>query len=161
MNLLGRLLFGGFFLSSGMNHFQSLDAMTGYAASKGVPQPREAVMLSGAMLLGGGASVALGMRPEIGALVLSGFLIPTSVMMHDFWNEEDPVQKQNQMVHFMKNMALLGSCFMIASRVVPKLRRAAWSLADRNLAPKREVEERPPAQIPLEVTAPVEEMMRY
>jgi hypothetical protein len=44
----------------------------------------------------------------LGALSILGFLATVSPIMHDFWNQKDPNQKQNEMIHFMKNMALLG-----------------------------------------------------
>ena len=37
--LVGRILFGGFFIMSGLNHFQNLGMMSGYAESKNVPFP--------------------------------------------------------------------------------------------------------------------------
>ena len=106
--LLGRLAFGGFFLYNGINHFQHYKQMAQYAGSKGVPKPEAAVLGTGALLTLGGASVLLGAKPKLGTLAILAFLVGVSPKMHDFWNEQDPMQKQNSMIHFMKNMALLG-----------------------------------------------------
>jgi putative oxidoreductase len=46
--LVGRTLFGAFFIMSGLNHFQNLAMMSGYAQSKNVPSPRLAVIGIGA-----------------------------------------------------------------------------------------------------------------
>ena len=35
--LIGRIVFGLFFVINGLNHFMMVSAMTGYTASKGVP----------------------------------------------------------------------------------------------------------------------------
>ena len=40
--LLGRILYGGFFLLGGINHFMHLGMMSGYSASKGVPAAKAA-----------------------------------------------------------------------------------------------------------------------
>jgi uncharacterized membrane protein YphA (DoxX/SURF4 family) len=106
--LLGRAIFGGFFLYSGINHFKEYKQMAPYAKSKGVPLPEAAVLASGAMLTVGGASILLGAKPKVGALSILGFLTMVTPVMHDYWNQKDPGQKQNDMVHFMKNLALLG-----------------------------------------------------
>ena len=38
--LLGRILYGGFFVLGGLNHFMHLGMMSGFVASKGVPAER-------------------------------------------------------------------------------------------------------------------------
>lgn len=111
--LIGRILYGGFFIMSGANHFLKLNDMTAYTQMKGVKSPRMAVMVSGAMILVGGASIVLGILPRIGALLIIGFLFPVSVNMHNFWKIEDPQQKMLEKVNFTKNMALLGAALMM------------------------------------------------
>lgn len=107
--LLGRIIFGGFFIMSGINHFANLQMMSGYAGSKNVPAPGAAVAVSGVMLLVGGLSVVFGVLPVLGLLVLILFLVPTSLLMHNFWAIEDPQQRMGEQVNFMKNMALIGA----------------------------------------------------
>lgn len=46
--LLGRLVFGGYFLYSGIHHFQDRKMLAQYAGSKKVPLPEVAVMATGA-----------------------------------------------------------------------------------------------------------------
>ena len=38
--LAGRVLYGGFFLLAGIDHFRRVEMMTPYAAAKGIPLPR-------------------------------------------------------------------------------------------------------------------------
>lgn len=106
--LLGRILFGGFFIMSGINHFMNVGMMSGYAGSKNVPAPGLAVIGTGVMLVAGGLSVALGFLPILGLVLLILFLVPTSVMMHDFWTVQDPQMRAAEQVNFMKNIALAG-----------------------------------------------------
>ncbi|MGZ4821364.1 MAG: DoxX family protein [Terriglobales bacterium] len=114
MRTVGRLMLGGFFIMSGISHFKKTKDMAGYAAAKGVPQPDVAVQVSGAMMLLGGTMLALGVKPKIGALLIAGFLGGVSPVMHNFWAIEDPAQKMNDEINFMKNMALLGAALAIA-----------------------------------------------
>jgi putative oxidoreductase len=107
--LVGRILFGGFFIMSGLNHFQNVGMMSGYAGSKNVPFPRLAVIGSGVMLVAGGASVLLGIVPVVGLIVLVVFLLSTLATMHDFWNLKDPQQRAAEQVNFLKNVALIGA----------------------------------------------------
>ena len=97
--LAGRLMFGGFFLYNGINHFKNRKSMAQYAGAKKIPMPEAAVVASGAMLLFGGASVALGWKPKLGAAALIAFLKAVSPTMHDFWNIEDPNQRMNDMIN--------------------------------------------------------------
>jgi hypothetical protein len=68
--LLGRILFGGFFVFNGLNHLFKHGAITGYAASKNVPQAGLAVTLSGLMILFGGLGVLLGAYINLAVLFL-------------------------------------------------------------------------------------------
>ncbi len=107
--LLGRLLFGGFFIYSGIGHFKETKAMSQYAGAKNVPMPELAVATSGAMLIAGGTSILLGIKPKLGTLAIIGFLAGVSPIMHNFWTSQDPEKRQNEMIHFTKNMAMLGA----------------------------------------------------
>ncbi len=112
--LLGRAVFGGFFLYNGINHFRNKEQMTQYASFKGVPNAEAGVVASAVMLTIGGASIILGVKPKWGAVSLIGFLGAASALMHDFWNDEDAEAKQHNLIHFSKNMALLGATLTLA-----------------------------------------------
>jgi putative oxidoreductase len=111
--LIGRLLFTALFLVSAANHFTNTAAMTGYAQSRGVPAARAAVLGGGVLLLLGGLSVLLGVWPDLGALLLAVFLIPTALLMHGFWKETDPQAKMMEQVQFSKDLALAGASLML------------------------------------------------
>ena len=111
--LLGRLMFGGFFLYNGINHLKQRKQLAQYASSKNVPKPEFAVVASGVALLLGGASLLLGVKPKLGAAMVAGFLAGVSPVMHDFWRAEDPNQRMNDMINFSKNLALLGGALAL------------------------------------------------
>lgn len=110
--LIGRILFSSIFIMSGIGHFANSGPMSQYAASKGAPAAKLSVLVTGAMILAGGLSVLLGVWMEIGAWLLVFFLVPAAFMMHDFWALADPMEKQNQQAHFMKNMAMTGAALV-------------------------------------------------
>jgi putative oxidoreductase len=111
--LLGRILFGGFFLLNSYHHFTRASGMAPYAASKGVPAPKAAILGSGVLLLLGGLSVLLGVEPKFGVLCLALFLLPVSFTMHNYWADRDPQARQMNEIQFSKNMALLGAALML------------------------------------------------
>ena len=54
--VLGRIFFGGFFVISGIRHFQHLQMMASFTGQKGMPAPKLAVIVSGLLILLGGLS---------------------------------------------------------------------------------------------------------
>src|SRR5437667_12347402 len=86
--LIGRLIFGGYFIHNGINHFKQTETIAQYAGAKKVPRPREAVIATGAMLLLGGTSILLRIKPQVGAAAVLRVLVGVSPSMHDFWPAE-------------------------------------------------------------------------
>ena len=111
--LIGRIIYGGFFVYNGINHLRNREAMAQYAASKQVPMPEASVVASGLALIAGGTSVIAGAQPKLGLTAILGFLSVVTPTMHDFWRQEDPGERMNNMIHFSKNMALLGAALAL------------------------------------------------
>ena len=89
-----------------------LGMMAGYTASKGVPSPKLAVVVTGLLLIFGGLGILLGAYVQLAAAALIAFLVPVSFKMHNFWAISDPQMKMADMINFMKNMGLLGATLM-------------------------------------------------
>jgi putative oxidoreductase len=119
LHLIGRIIFGGFFIYSGVNHFIGFGMMAQYAKMKGVPFPAIAQGLTGLMLLLGGLSIVFGIYPVVGVALLVAFLVPVSLMMHNFWKLDDPQLKMADKINFTKNMALLGAALMLLAIPLP------------------------------------------
>ncbi len=117
--LIGRLIFGGYFVMNAWSHFKNAESMTGYAQFKGVPSPRVAVFVGGGLLLLGGLGVIFGIAPEASLALLIIFLVPVSLKMHAFWKETDPQKKMMERIQFMKNTALIGACLMLYAISTP------------------------------------------
>ena len=113
--LLGRLMLVAIFLLAAVgqkipNFSETADYM---ATEGGVPAPK--VMLAGAIvfLIVGGLSVALGFKARIGATLLLVFLLLSTYFFHDFWTRQDPMEKQEQMIQFMKNASMMGAMLLV------------------------------------------------
>ncbi len=110
---IGRILFALIFITSGIGHLTKVEQMTGYATYKKVPAPKLAVIVSGLMILAGGIYVALGIYADLGALLIAIFLIPTALLMHNFWKESDATAKMTARTGFFKDIALAGAALML------------------------------------------------
>lgn len=97
--------------------------------------PVAAVAVSGAMMLAGGASILLGLRPKAGAGLIAGFLLAVSPIMHAFWKEADQPQRMQEMVNFTKNMALVGASLFAAAHPEPWAWRPRVSATSEALVP--------------------------
>jgi putative oxidoreductase len=130
--VIGRMIFGGLFLTAGINHLRHRKEMKPYVESKGLPAPQLMVTLTAVPLLVGGTSLILGIKPKLGALAVLGFLAGVSPLMHDFWSSENPQERQQSMADFMKNMGLAGAALALMSTEQPKIKTRR--LSQRSLA---------------------------
>jgi len=110
---IGRLLFSAIFITSGLNHFFQLEALTTVARDAGVPEPQWAVLLSGLAMVVGGLCVLLGVFARLGAAAIALFLVCSAFKVHRFWLVADPVMAQDQLIHFMKNLSMAGGALFI------------------------------------------------
>ena len=83
--------------------------MTGYARSIRFPAPALAPWPAGVWLLAAAASIAAGIWPDIGALMLIAFLVPAAVWFHGFWNAA-PEQRMMQEQMFWRNVTQIAAC---------------------------------------------------
>ncbi|MES2930188.1 MAG: DoxX family protein [Patescibacteria group bacterium] len=113
MFILGRIIFGAYFLYSGFSHFQNEKMLTGYAKSKGIPSARLAVLFTGLIMILGGLGFLFDMHRMEATVLLIIFLLPTTLMMHAFWKVKDPAHRSNEMIAFGKNAAIIGALLML------------------------------------------------
>ncbi len=109
--LVGRILFAYFFgVIGGVGHFRRSRSMVDYAGSAKFPFPAIAGWPSGAWLIVGSLSLAVGLWPDVGTLMIAAFVIPAAWWFHRYWAVEDPMQKMTQTQLFWRNAIALGTC---------------------------------------------------
>jgi putative oxidoreductase len=106
--LFGRILIVLIFLQSGVGKIQNFQGTAQFMASHGMV-PYTNFFLVGAIFceLVGSITLILGYYTRFGAMVLLIFLIPTTIIFHTNFAD------QNQMIHFMKNVSMFGGLLVL------------------------------------------------
>lgn len=111
--LIGRILMAFIFLFSAYGKITGFEGTVGYIASKSLPLPQVAAIGAIIVELGGGLMVLLGWKARLGAAALFVFTALAALFFHNFWTVADPMQMQNQMIHFMKNVTIMGGLLYV------------------------------------------------
>jgi putative oxidoreductase len=112
--LIGRLLFGLYFVATGLGfHVPKSRMAEEYARSMRFPVPAVAGWPTGLWMAAGGLSVAFGIWPDVGALMIALFAVPAAAWFHRFWEVEDPMQRQFQQGYFGRNVIIVGACLFL------------------------------------------------
>jgi putative oxidoreductase len=107
---VGRVALGTIFVVSGLGNLAAWGGTAAYAGSKGVPVALLAIAT--ALELLGALSIVLGFKARWGALALLIFLVPVTLVFHNFWAV--PAQQQQlEMVNFLKNLAIGGGLLIV------------------------------------------------
>jgi putative oxidoreductase len=109
----GRLALSLIFILSGLGKLAALGATKAYIQSKDLPLPDLAMFGAIAIEVLGGLALAVGLRTRLSALMLAGFSILTAMVFHS------PFADQNQMIHFLKNIAVAGGLLQVAAFGAP------------------------------------------
>ena len=110
--LVGRILIAFIFVFSGFGKVAGFDGTVGYIASKGLPLPQLAAIAAIIVELGGGIALVLGWKARWAAAAMLIFTGMAALLFHNFW-AVPPEQAQNQMIHFMKNIAIMGGLLYV------------------------------------------------
>jgi putative oxidoreductase len=112
--LAGRILLALIFVIAGYGKIGNFAGTAAYMASQGLPMSDVLLVITIAIELGGGLMIMLGWKARWAALAIFLFIIPTTLMFHQFW-AADAAQVQNQMNHFLKNLAIMGGMLYIVA----------------------------------------------
>jgi uncharacterized membrane protein YphA (DoxX/SURF4 family) len=112
--LIGRILFAVYFVFTGLGfHIAKSKMAEDYARGMRFPVPGIAGWPTGIWMAAGGLSIALGVWPDIGALMIAAFAIPAAAWFHRFWEVEDPMQRQVQQGYLGRNVIVVGACLVM------------------------------------------------
>lgn len=109
---LGRLCLGGLFLWAAFDKILNYQLNMELIASKGITLVP--FFLLGACLVEflGSLSLIFGYRIRFGALILLVYLIPTTLIFHEFWVYGDE-ERYLQTILFLKNVAIFGGLLYV------------------------------------------------
>jgi putative oxidoreductase len=112
---LGRFLLGAAFVVFGVRNIKNIPSLTAAMEKKGMlPQPRYWMIAGVGIQIVGGAMVALGILPWLGALALAAFLLFAAYLFHPFW--EFPKDEQTPHINAcIMNVGLAGAFLTIAA----------------------------------------------
>jgi putative oxidoreductase len=103
----GRLLIGGIFVLSGLSKLATYGAVTAGIAAVGLPFPPLAFATAVIVEVGFGFLLIAGFQTRLIALALALWCVVTAVFFHRNFAD------QNQMIHFLKNMMIMGGLLQI------------------------------------------------
>ncbi|KAB1085363.1 DoxX family protein [Neorhizobium galegae] len=105
----GRLLIALLFLLSGLAKIADPAGTLAYIGSAGLPLPYVSYAGAVAVEVVGGILLVLGYRTRLVALVVAVYSVAAAIGFHTDFAD------QNQMIHFLKNLAVAGGLLQIVS----------------------------------------------
>jgi putative oxidoreductase len=111
----GRVLMSGIFVVAGWQAFTEPGGRADKAEALGLPEADLLVKVNGLTMMAAGTALGLGIKPKLAALALVGALIPTTLAGHPFWNDTDPVLRNQQLIQVLKNIGLMGGLLLVVA----------------------------------------------
>jgi putative oxidoreductase len=112
---IGRVMIAVMFVMSGLEKAMDLGATASAIGSKGLPAPFILAILTTVLELGGGLLIIVGWQTRIIALALALFTAVAAYFFHDFWHYPPGAEHTNNMIHFMKNLSVIGGFLMLCA----------------------------------------------
>lgn len=103
----GRFLLAAIFLYTAFKDATGFSSVVAVMKKRGIPFTEILAVGEIGFKALGGLMLATGFQPQVGALLLVLFLIPTTLMFH-------PLTDPSQHIQFLKNLAILGGLCVVA-----------------------------------------------
>jgi putative oxidoreductase len=111
--LIGRILISLLFVESLYGRLSNFKANIDYVNMYGIHSAVVFLLIAASVLeFTGLLLISTGFKIEIGAICLLVFMIPITFIFHAFW-KLGGMDMVNQMIHFMKNISIIGALFFI------------------------------------------------
>lgn len=111
---LGRVVIGAFYVVNGIGLLMNFSSVTELMRLKHVPFASALLVLVISLWLAGGGCIVAGYRARQAALALLAVTIPVTLGIHAPWLA-DAANFQNELNHFLKNLAILGALLLLAA----------------------------------------------
>jgi putative oxidoreductase len=85
-----------------------------FMSAKGIPLPSILILGAIATEFLGAIALITGCRMKEASILLVVYLIPTTLIFHNFWAMEGQ-QFQMQLLNFLKNVSIMGGLLLLAS----------------------------------------------
>ncbi|MGC9499448.1 DoxX family protein [Streptomyces sp. WG7] len=124
LRMVGRPMLASMFVAGGLQSLRRPEEVA--PAAEPVVRPvadrvavlpdrtEQLVRLNGAVHVVGGVMLGLGRCPRAASLALAATLVPTTLAAHRYWEAEDPSDRAQQRVHFLKNLSMMGGLLIAA-----------------------------------------------
>jgi putative oxidoreductase len=109
---VGRFLIGAYFLIAGIRNVFKFNLHTELLAGKNMPNTQITLAIALAAQILGGAMVAFGFWPALGALALIAFTVAATLVYHDFWNHMGE-ERMSHLNSVLTNLALIGGLLLV------------------------------------------------
>lgn len=113
--LFGRIGISLIFLLAGANKLMNFDAYQKLLTEKGFQYIPFVIFAAAVVEIIGAISLILGWKTRWGAILLLLFIVPTTLIFHNFWDFVEPAVRELQMIMFFKNLAIIGGLLYILS----------------------------------------------
>jgi putative oxidoreductase len=117
---IGRALIAVPFLLSGIGKIAAPALTEGYIASVGLPMPLVAYTIAVVIEVGGSLLLLLGVKTRLTAGAMAIFALATAFAFHAHFAD------QNQMIHFLKNVIIVGGLLQVVAFGAGKFSVDAW-----------------------------------
>ena len=114
LNIIGRVLLGLYFIVPGLSKITGFESMSEYMAAHNVPLIPLLLFMTIILQVGGGASLLLGYRTQLCAVLLAGLTLLISLFMHNFWTYEEGLERAHEMQNFIKNLAIMAGLLFVS-----------------------------------------------
>ncbi len=111
--LIGRLALAWFFLSEVYTRASDWDGQVALLTFANFPAPPLLLALALLVMVLGGLSLLLGFHARHGAVLLFGFTIVATVLMHDYWHIKDTADRAKDYEIFARNIAIAGGLLLV------------------------------------------------
>ncbi len=111
--LIGRMVIAWFFLSEAWARLSSFDATVTLMRMQHIPAAPALLVIALAVMALGGFSLVLGFQTRHGAVLLFGFTVIVSVLMHAWWNLHTEIDRAADYDIFIRNMAIAGGLLLL------------------------------------------------
>jgi putative oxidoreductase len=108
LTLIGRILLGLIFLMSAINKIADPQGTQQYMTMMGMTWMTLFYLGAVVFELAGSLSLLFGYRAKVGGWLLLLFMVPTTIIFHTNFAD------QNQMIHFLKNLSIMGGLLYVA-----------------------------------------------